>query len=732
MVQMPTGTGKTILLAEVLRELKNERIRELKSSFGGVLIVAHRMELIQQICQTLDAFEIKNGKVIENNEPGGDEIPVVVESIQKLAIHIDEVSMEPTLVVIDEAHHALAKTYRMLWERWPKARFLGLTATPCRLDGTAFTDLFDVLLQSKDIQWFIREGWLSDFEYVSVQPDSEEMQKVKGLRKRGVDGDYQTKEMATVLDVPESIRHLYNTYNIYARGKKGIVYAIDRAHAQHIAEYYAAKGVRACWIEARTPAKERERLVREYREGRMDVIVNVDIFSEGFDCPEVEFIQLARPTLSLSKYLQQVGRGMRVTPGRPYVTILDQVGLYQTFGLPTDNRDWNRMFHGRMAGKGEADGGERPLIIRDEVEDKGLVNMDMLHIKRFNEKRTRIEVFLQHGCFGIMRLGHVTCAPQFRRVQRLRHSKYYALAQYDGVGSNATTVIDSEGQNMGLTLHGEVSIDGDIFIVRNQNGRCHYYDAISHIYYDGYPQFTKLAGMEVQKMGGDYYLRDRQNALIIYLSKNGTHYNEHIVVSENVLINKEEGNRQSRVHGFLDDCVLVAADKGIGYQMVAADGRRGECFAIKPKGVTVVPDWERLGMRSLAVELRNEMQQEAERQMLADYHDFMKAMVKRDQVWQEDHLDGAFQVSHCGHTASRPDFICAENVYFHKIETLSVNLDIDGNKVLFTGQIRVEYLLQTSRRIGKQVYDFRLRMGKNAKGVWRFTRAWFGKGKKEK
>ena len=834
MVQMPTGTGKTVLLAEVLRsltpdpsterkslspdpsterkslspdpspkregrklarsgaleelenekikelcssegqagdleELKNEDFKELKSPFGGVLIVAHRRELLGQIRETLKASALSSRGSVTTLGKGDDiectptECPIYVESIQKLSRHLEEVEMEPSLVVIDEAHHALAKTYRALWERWPRAKFLGLTATPCRLDGTAFTDLFDVLLQSKDIQWFIREGWLSDFEYVSVLPDSEEMQKVKGLRKRGADGDYQTKEMATVLDVPESIEHLYNTYNIYARGKKGIVYAIDRAHAQHIAEYYSAHGVRCAVIDAKTPAKERAEVIGRYKgekrgeknevkenkrnekdevkdkneviddvkdkngEGGIDVLINVDIFSEGFDCPEVEFIQLARPTLSLSKYLQQVGRGMRVTPGRPYVTILDQVGLYQTFGLPTDNRDWSLMFQGRISGKGDANGVERPLIIRDEVADKELVNMEMLHIKRFNEKRTRIEVFLQHGCFGIMRLGHVTCAPQFRRVQRLRHAKYYALAQYEGQGTDITTVIDSEGQDMRLRLQGEVSVDGDIFIERSQDGGCMYYDAVSGQTYNRFPQFMTLAGIEVEKLHDEFYLRDRQNAMIIYLSKDGTHYNDHIVVSDNVLINKEEGNRQSRVQGFLGDSVLVAADKGVGYQAVTADGRRGESFAVRPKEATVVPDWKRMGMRSLSAELREERQHALEHRLLTDCRAFMEAMVRRDQVWQDDNLAGSFQATHDGHTASRPEFIIAGNVRFHKIETLSVEVSTDGDRAVFTGRIRVSYQLLPSRRSGTEFCDFRLRMGKDGKGGWRFTRAWFGR-----
>ena len=168
MVQMPTGTGKTHLMAEVIRQ------RISRNGEGGILVVAHRRELLEQVRQTLAAF-------------GLSEKDVRVESIQKLSRHIDATDFNPSLVVVDEAHHALAKTYRVLWDKWPKAKFLGLTATPCRMSGEAFTDLFDVLLQSLTIQNFIDKGWLSDFEYVSASPDSEVMRQVRSLKKHGVD-----------------------------------------------------------------------------------------------------------------------------------------------------------------------------------------------------------------------------------------------------------------------------------------------------------------------------------------------------------------------------------------------------------------------------------------------------------------------------------------------------------------------------------------------------------------
>ena len=147
------------------------------------------------------------------------------------------------------------------------------------------------------------------------------------------------------------IRDRYDTYQTFASGKKGIVYAINREHARHIVEYYRKGGVSCCMIDAKTPPEERRSLVEGYRNGRITLMVNVDIFSEGWDVPEVEVIQLARPTLSLAKYLQQVGRGMRVSSKKSHVMILDQVGLYLAFGMPIQRWDWQRMFEGRQAGR---------------------------------------------------------------------------------------------------------------------------------------------------------------------------------------------------------------------------------------------------------------------------------------------------------------------------------------------------------------------------------------------
>ena len=273
---------------------------------------------------------------------------ITVESIQTISRRIDALDFIPSLVVIDEAHHALAKTYKMMWDAWPDAKFLGLTATPCRLNGKGFTDLFDVLVQSWDIPTFIKEKWLSTYDFVSIKADSRTQQLISSLKKRGADGDYQVKEMDAVLNKRPSIERLYNCVMEYAHNRKGFVYAININHARSIAEYYQSQGVHAVAIDSHTPVKERERIISSFRSGGLQVLVNVDIFSEGFDCPDVEFIQLARPTLSLAKYLQMVGRGLRPSKGKKNCMIIDNVGLYRVFGLPSQIWDWKSAFEGRM------------------------------------------------------------------------------------------------------------------------------------------------------------------------------------------------------------------------------------------------------------------------------------------------------------------------------------------------------------------------------------------------
>ena len=337
MAQMPTGTGKTYLLTAVIDSFVSNNPKE------KVWIVAHRRELVSQIDETVRKFHSYSASNTSSLLSS-----VKAMSILWLMRHYDEIEEEPGMIVIDEAHHALAKTYKEMWERFPNAKFLGLTATPCRLNGKGFTDLFDVLVQSWSVPEFISKGRLATYDFVSIKSDGVTQRLIDSLQKRGADGDYQNKEMDMLLNKKPSIERLYQSLEEYGKDRKGIVYAINISHAQKITKQYQEHGVRAIAIDSKTPATERQQDIEAFKKGDIQVLVNVDIFSEGFDCPDVEFVQLARPTLSLAKYLQMVGRGLRVAKGKKNCVIIDNVGLYRVFGLPSQVWNWKATFEGRL------------------------------------------------------------------------------------------------------------------------------------------------------------------------------------------------------------------------------------------------------------------------------------------------------------------------------------------------------------------------------------------------
>ena len=366
MAQMPTGTGKTYLLTAVIDSFVSNNPME------KVWIVAHRRELVSQIDETVRKFHSYSASNTSSLLSS-----VKAMSIQWLMRHYDEIEEEPGMIVIDEAHHALAKTYKEMWERFPKAKFLGLTATPCRLNGKGFTDLFDVLVQSWAVPEFISKGRLATYDFVSIKSDGVTQRLIDSLQKRGADGDYQNKEMDMLLNKKPSIERLYQSLEEYGKDRKGIVYAINISHAQKITKLYQENGVKAIAIDSKTPATERQLDIEAFKKGDIQVLVNVDIFSEGFDCPDVEFVQLARPTLSLAKYLQMVGRGLRVAKGKKNCVIIDNVGLYRVFGLPSQVWNWNAMFEGKLkVGKKQETAKEREFFLMSKVQDDIQINPD--------------------------------------------------------------------------------------------------------------------------------------------------------------------------------------------------------------------------------------------------------------------------------------------------------------------------------------------------------------------
>ena len=483
MAQMPTGTGKTYLLTAVIDSFVSNNPKE------KVWIVAHRRELVSQIDETVRKFHSYSASNISSLLSS-----VKAVSIQWLMRHYDEIEEEPGMIVIDEAHHALAKTYKEMWERFPKAKFLGLTATPYRLNGKGFADLFDVLVQSWGVPEFISKGRLATYDFVSIKSDGVTQRLIDSLQKRGADGDYQNKEMDMLLNKKPSIERLYRSLEEYGKDRKGIVYAINISHAQKITKLYQKHGVKAIAIDSKTPATERQQDIEAFKRGDIQVLVNVDIFSEGFDCPDVEFVQLARPTLSLAKYLQMVGRGLRVAKGKKNCVIIDNVGLYRVFGLPSQVWNWNAMFEGKLkVGKKKETPKEREFFLMNEVQDDIQIHPDseMMMVMSHEELLPTLqyrEFVDSKGEFAIIKLpdGKMTVVNR-QGEQVLEPGDYYdmkllngnilfyrprrkAICYYDLL---AKAVID-DGTNVAETPH-VVNIKGwefieynDIFMSRTQ------------------------------------------------------------------------------------------------------------------------------------------------------------------------------------------------------------------------------------------------------------------------
>lgn len=501
------------MLASLVKgELKtNERT-------GKVWIVVHRRELVEQIEETVARYGI-------SKEDGR----VKVMSIQWLSRHWEDVKDEkPSLIVIDEAHHALAETYKELWRRYPEAKKLGMTATPCRMNRRGFTDLFDTLITSDSIADFIRKGWLSAFDYVSIRSDSDDQRLIDGLEKRGTDGDYQIKEMNAVFNRRPTIERLYESVRQYADGKKGIVYAISISHARNIAAYYKEHGINAVAIDSRTPANERKCLIEDFKQGKIQVLVNVDVFSEGFDCPDVEFIQLARPTLSLAKYLQQVGRGLRKTDGKESCMLIDNVGLYRLFGLPTTDRDWQAMFEGRLAGKGYPATNARTVayMTATQTEDETVETVGQLetivshgqlleylqsgaslpesngnHSEELKSFKDR-----QSGLWGLRQGQTITATARYLAIFDIRDGLAAVKFKDNRVG-----IVDGNGNiRMKLNRYRYIKfLPDDIGAVTDNVGHTFYIDLKTTKLYNGKPEVLKYGRIEMLRIGMVYYSRTK-------------------------------------------------------------------------------------------------------------------------------------------------------------------------------------------------------------------------------
>jgi superfamily II DNA or RNA helicase len=319
----PTGMGKTVIIAAISA---NAAARN-----RHVLILVHRRELIHQTSSKLAWVGLEHG-IIAAGIPSSDHA-VQIASVQTLARRLSRLDWQPTLIIIDEAHHATAGQWARILDHWPDAYRLGVSATPCRLDGCGLRGTFDTMVLGPSVADLIFTGYLSPARIYAPPVVAD----LKGIRSRG--GDYANDQAAAAMDRPTVTGDAISHYQRLAAGQQAIAFCCNVNHAVSVCDAFKTAGIGAELLLGNTP--DRDQVVADFAAHRIRVLVTVDVVSEGFDVPAASCAILLRPTQSLGLYLQQVGRVLRPAPGKAHAVILDHVGNVKRHGFPDDHRDWS-------------------------------------------------------------------------------------------------------------------------------------------------------------------------------------------------------------------------------------------------------------------------------------------------------------------------------------------------------------------------------------------------------
>lgn len=333
----PTGSGKTLLTAHMLKAAAG---RDLRCWF-----IVHRRELIDQSVREFRGEGVSVG-IIASGYESNTQKKIQICSIQTLARRLDRLAT-PNLIVWDECHHVAARSWSKVFARYPLAYHIGLTATPERLDGRGLRKHFSRMVQGPEIPWLIKNQYLAPYRLYA--PNTID---VTGVHKRG--GDFARGELATVCDRPTITGSAILEYQRYAEGKRALVFCVSIEHSRHVAKQFNSYGYVARHVDGLTPKTERDQAVQDFRDGKIQVITNCDLFGEGFDLPAIECAILLRPTQSLGLHRQQIGRALRPFPGKEYATILDHAGNVFRHGLADRVVSWS--LDGRKGREGSGPG----------------------------------------------------------------------------------------------------------------------------------------------------------------------------------------------------------------------------------------------------------------------------------------------------------------------------------------------------------------------------------------
>jgi superfamily II DNA or RNA helicase len=320
----PTGSGKTVLFSYITSQVLKRGSR--------VIIVAHRREILDQISATLKRVGVPHGFIQAGKSTSNQ--PAMVASIQTLARRLDTIPA-PDLVIIDEAHHSVSKSYVQMFAAWPTAKFIGVTATPERLDGKGLGAMFDRMVMGPSVQWLIDNGFLAQPVYYAPR-EAVDLSQVHTIA-----GDFDRSETEEIVDTPRITGDAVTHYVRFCNRQRAVAFCISVAHAQHVADTFNSCGIPSASIDGTLDPEVRKQRVEDLTAGKILVLTSCELISEGFDLPAVNAAILLRPTQSLSMHLQQVGRALRPYPGKTNAIILDHVGNCLRHGLAEQERDWD-------------------------------------------------------------------------------------------------------------------------------------------------------------------------------------------------------------------------------------------------------------------------------------------------------------------------------------------------------------------------------------------------------
>ena len=329
----PTGAGKTVIACEVVRSALSKGSR--------TLFLAHRKELIDQASGKFDEAGIPHG-IIMRDHPKTDRSKLVqVASVQTL---IRREVGEFDLIIIDECHRANADSYKTIIAHSPKARVLGLTATPCRTDGRGLGEIFEEIVSVSTVKKLTEERFL-----VPVRHYAPEVPDLRGIRT--AKGDYDSSQLESLMDKKTLVGDIVRFWQEKGENRQTIIFAVGVAHSRHLVDQFVAAGVRAEHLDAETSMEEREAILGRFKRGKTQIVSNCGILTEGYDNPSVSCVILARPTQSLGLYLQMAGRSLRPFPEKTNTLIFDHAGCGLSHGLVADDREWTLEGRDKKSGK---------------------------------------------------------------------------------------------------------------------------------------------------------------------------------------------------------------------------------------------------------------------------------------------------------------------------------------------------------------------------------------------